>query len=123
MSGVLGADGETRYYAPEWGYVVDNRDPKALGRVSVNIPSVYGDAGGPWAWPIGGGGVIDGVWNIPPVGALVLCWFRGGDPQYPLYMRAHHPSGSEPEIIQDVKASAPAAEHGEQTSLVRARRS
>ena len=103
---MMGPDGEPRFFAPEFGHVVDDQDPKGLGRVRVSVPAIYPDEGGPWAWPFGGGGNEDGIWNPPKPGSMVIVLFRGGDPQYPLYSRAHHPQGKEPEVVQLAKSEA-----------------
>lgn len=45
---------ETRYYGFYRGIVVDNNDPKGLGRVKMLVPQILGDGVTDWAWPVGG---------------------------------------------------------------------
>lgn len=117
---MISEDGEAKFYAPEFGTVVDDQDPRGLGRVKICIPGYYPDSGGPWAWPVGGGGNVDGSWNPPKPGSMVVVFFRGGDPQYPIYFRAHHPQGKEPQVVQDAKAEAVAEDIPEVSTQIRA---
>ena len=55
------------------GTVVDNNDPKKLGRLKINVPTVYGNIKTddlPWASPSFPYGYHDsGIFFVPEVGA------------------------------------------------------
>ena len=75
------------------GNVVDNNDPKKLGRVKVQI-SVYGDLGVdaiPWALPLlgsHGNSVECGGLNVPDLGSQVRVTFPSKDFTAPYYSGA-----------------------------------
>lgn len=74
------------YYGKYRGEVVNNIDPKFLGRMQVSVPAVLGDGRLSWAMPCvpyAGSGV--GMFAIPPIGAKVWVEFEGGDPDYPIW--------------------------------------
>jgi len=80
---------ERRFYGKYRGIVVDNADPKKLGRLKLQVPSVLGDevvTG--WALPClpYGGDVNQGFWFIPEVGAGVWMEFEEGDLEFPLWV-------------------------------------
>ncbi|BAP56312.1 hypothetical protein THII_2015 [Thioploca ingrica] len=80
---------ERRFYGKYRGIVVDNADPKKLGRLKLQVPSVLGDevvTG--WALPClpYGGDVNQGFWFIPEVGAGVWVEFEEGDLEFPLWV-------------------------------------
>ena len=89
-----------KFYGIERGTVANNKDPRGLGRVRVYAPNFFSEDGSPWAYPVGGGGTKSGVWNVPAEGDPVFVLFRGGDPDYPVYMRASHIVGLRPEYVQ-----------------------
>ena len=41
----------TRYYGKYRGVVVDNSDPRQLGRLKAHVPEVLGDVDSGWALP------------------------------------------------------------------------
>ncbi len=45
---------EVRYPGLYRGVVVDNADPKNLGRIKMIVPQVSGESVTDWAWPVGG---------------------------------------------------------------------
>lgn len=65
--------------------VVDNNDPKGVGRVRAEIPGLGRT---PWALPVGtfGGTNRRGLHSTPPVGATIAVYFHQGDPQAPRFM-------------------------------------
>lgn len=96
----------------ELGQVVDDADPKGLGRVRLIVPGII-DEPSPWAPPIGtlgGGGPQRGFFVVPPKGSDVAVFFHRGDPERPYYMAGHwgEPDAGA-EVPEDVK-EAPAAE-------------
>jgi len=46
---------ENNYYGIYRGVVVDNHDPKNLGRIRMMVPQVSGENVTDWAWPVLGG--------------------------------------------------------------------
>ncbi len=84
------------------GPVVDNKDPKKLGRVRVNIPGIAEPTG--WARPIGwlGSGTKKrGGWSPPPIGAEVAVWFKMGDPDHPRYTCGFPGEGEAPDEVDE----------------------
>ncbi len=74
-----------KFFGKYRGKVVNNMDPKMMGRVQVSCPAVLGQGQLSWAMPCspyGGSGV--GLFAVPPVGANVWVEFEGGDPDYPI---------------------------------------
>lgn len=68
------------------GIVVDNNDPKKLGRVKIQVQSAYGEQpveNLPWAWPCLGYGGMQGMYNysVPEVGAGAWVAFQHKDGQ------------------------------------------
>jgi hypothetical protein len=83
------ATGELRIPDPKAGVVVDRQDPLSLHRVRVRIPGIIEPASA-WASPLtmGGGGPGRGGHVVPELGADVLVFFVGGDPERPMYAAA-----------------------------------
>lgn len=91
------------------GRVVSDEDPDISGRVRVRIDQVYGaeDEGEgafipddqlPWAYvlqPVSGEGTGQ-AWT-PPVGALVVVGFWGGDAEWPIVLGGLHPQDADPD--------------------------
>lgn len=75
------------YYGKYRGFVVDNADPEALGRVSLRIPSVLGNEVSGWALPCAPYGGLDGqgLFVIPDVEAQVWVEFEEGNPDKPIW--------------------------------------
>ena len=94
------------------GIIVDNNDPKKLGRVKIRIQSAYGDQpveNLPWAWPCFGYGGAQGMCNysVPEVGAGTWVMFQTKDGQpdttYPVWMGVWQ---AEKESPEDITASS-----------------
>lgn len=75
------------------GYIVDNRDPKNLGRCKINVPSIYGNIEVsknmlPWARVITDTSVSSKrtSFNVPDIGDIVWLFFEGGDKESPVYI-------------------------------------
>lgn len=69
------------------GFVVDNQDPEARGRIKLRVPSVLGDATTDWALPCTpyGGSEALGMLHVPPVDAQVFVEFLEGDISSPVW--------------------------------------
>jgi uncharacterized protein involved in type VI secretion and phage assembly len=81
----------SRHVALYEGVVVDNADPKKIGRVKVRVPGLIEPASD-WALPAmvpGGGEKRRGFFFVPPKGAEVSVWFVQGDPERPRYCPSH----------------------------------
>lgn len=87
-----------KYYGLYRAYVYDNKDPKNMGRLKLQIPNVYGVDGTEmlvtdWAYPIFPTcGNRSGLIAIPPTenidGSRVLVWvaFEMGDKNKPVWL-------------------------------------
>lgn len=93
---------ERRFYGKYRGKVVDNADPKKLGRLQVMVPSVLGpDEVTGWAMPCVpyGGDFNQGFFFIPEIEAGVWIEFEEGDLEFPIWMGTFW---SEPDGESDV---------------------
>lgn len=80
---------ERRFYGKYRGFVVSTEDPKRLGRVRLQIPSVLGrEVVTGWAMPCApyGGQKNQGFLTIPEVGAGVWVEFEEGDLEFPIWV-------------------------------------
>jgi hypothetical protein len=80
---------ERRFYGKYRGFVVNNMDPKRLGRLTLRIPSVLGsEVTSGWAMPCVpfGGQKNQGFLCIPDVGAGVWVEFEEGDLEFPIWV-------------------------------------
>jgi hypothetical protein len=80
---------ERRFYGKYRGFVVNNQDPKRLGRLTLRVPSVLGaDVVTGWAMPCVpyGGQKHQGFFCIPGVGAGVWVEFEEGDLEFPIWV-------------------------------------
>jgi len=87
-----------RYYGLYDGKVIDNADPKGLGRVralcpAINLTKEDDVSNDFWMMPCMPGlgvdpetGNMTGVFHPPDVGTNVWIMFNYGDPEYPVYM-------------------------------------
>ena len=102
---------DPRYYGVHEGYVVTNRDPKALGRVRVCVPGLLPDEGSTWAYPMSPSkGSGRGSWDPPDIEAEVYVWFLNGDPEKVRYMPGHHFRDHEPTAVKAAKDEAETSE-------------
>lgn len=100
---------EPRYYGLYHGVIVNNADPKVLGRVTVKVNGVHEEESG-WAIPfgfMGAGSAQRGAFDVPPVGSDVFVMYLGGDPERPYWTGGNPgaPGGKSeaPTALQDVK--------------------
>jgi type VI secretion system (T6SS) baseplate-like injector VgrG len=80
---------ERRFYGKYRGFVVNTEDPKRLGRVRLQVPSVLGrEVVTGWAMPCVpyGGQKNQGFLSIPEVGAGVWVEFEEGDLEFPIWV-------------------------------------
>lgn len=76
-----------RFYGKRRGRVVNNQDPKRLGRIKVECEELYGSTPSPWATPCFPffGGRDSGFVSIPPVGSCVWVECEEGFVNNPIY--------------------------------------
>jgi uncharacterized protein involved in type VI secretion and phage assembly len=68
------------------GTVVNNIDPKRIGRIQAIVPDVSRLVPTSWAMPcVPVGGPLMGFFAVPPVGSGVWIEFERGDPDYPIW--------------------------------------
>jgi hypothetical protein len=83
-------DRERKFYGKYRGTVMNNVDPKRVGRLLVAVPDVLTAVPSSWAEPCvplaGPTGPPMGVHLIPPIGAGVWIEFEQGDPDYPIWV-------------------------------------
>ena len=79
---------ERRFYGKYRGFVKNNQDPKHLGRLTLQVPSVLGDEVTGWAMPCVpyGGQDNQGFLCIPEPGAGVWVEFEEGDLEFPIWV-------------------------------------
>jgi len=86
------------------GVVVDNKDPRRVGRCRVRVSGVLPDEGGAWAPPIGGmgaGSAARGIYDVPPIGSDVAVWFEQGDCDHPYYLGGNPGTSEVPVEVAD----------------------
>ena len=90
---------ENRYYGKYRGKVVDNKDPKGLGRIRVEVPELLNDQKTGWALPClpYGGSKDTGLFTIPEEGSNVWVEFQAGNLSSPIWTGIWwgEPSGNE----------------------------
>lgn len=86
-----------RYFGKYRGLVRDVDDPENLGRITAQVPEVYGDEDSPWALPsVPFAGQDHGLVVLPEVGDGVWVEFEAGDPSRPIWTGSWWGSGEMP---------------------------
>ncbi len=97
-----------KYYGKYRGKVVQNFDPKQLGRVLVSVPRVMGAAGQDWAMPsMPFAGIQAGVYVLPPPQSNVWVEFEEGDPEKPIWSGGFWDTGTVPTMALTPAAPVP----------------
>lgn len=74
-----------KYFGKYRGKVIDDADPKKLGRLQVSVPVILGELES-WAMPcVPYAGKNVGFFALPPVDANVWVEFEGGNLNYPIW--------------------------------------
>lgn len=101
--------GTKAWFGKYRGTVVNNIDPKFMGRLLVTVPDVLGLVPSSWAEacvPLAGPtGTSMGSWFVPPVGAGVWVEFEAGDPSRPIWSGCRWGAPSDPPTL--AKAGLP----------------
>jgi uncharacterized protein involved in type VI secretion and phage assembly len=87
----------TQYFGKYRGKVLNNVDPRQMGRIQFQVPTVLGMNRLNWAMPCvpyAGPGV--GFFMIPPVDARVWIEFENGDPDHPIWTGCFWDQGNVP---------------------------
>jgi hypothetical protein len=85
-----------RFYGKYRGKVVNNIDPKSIGRIMVSAPAVMG-IGTDWAMPaVPVAGIMAGFYTVPPIAANVWVEFEAGDPGRPIWSGCFWDEGTAP---------------------------
>lgn len=93
-----------KYYGVYRGFVADVDDPENLGRVKVQVPTIYANTFNYWALPKGGfAGNGVGSFMVPNVGDPIWVEFEGGDCRFPVwsggwFARGYAPSDAAPKV-------------------------
>lgn len=91
------------------GTVVNNVDPKGIGRILVMVPDVSNVMLSSWAMPcMPYGGINSGIFAVPNVGSGVWVEFEQGDPDYPIWSGVFWGSSAEiPKLAQTASSPTP----------------
>ena len=74
------------YYGKYRGIIINNQDPKNLGRITARIPEILGDIESGWAMPcVPYAGKNSGIFTVPEPETGVWIEFEGGDPSRPIW--------------------------------------
>ncbi len=77
---------EQKFYGKYRGLVIENIDPKSIGRIMVQVPAVLGETPSTWAMPcVPAAGIQSGVFIVPPIGSQVWVEFEQGNLEYPIW--------------------------------------
>jgi uncharacterized protein involved in type VI secretion and phage assembly len=98
-----------KYLGKYRGTVVNNVDPKQIGRIQVLVPDVSNIALSSWAMPcLPVGGMQMGIYSVPLIGAGVWIEFEQGDPDYPIWTGCFYGTAAEvPALSRMVPPAVP----------------
>ena len=99
-----------RYFGKYRGTVVNNVDPEQRGRIQVMVPDVSNLMPSSWAMPcFPVGGMQNGFFAVPLIGAGVWVEFEQGNPDYPIWTGCFYGSAAEvPAAVQTAPPPIPA---------------
>jgi hypothetical protein len=81
-----GGSESKQFFGKYRGVVVNNIDPRKLGRIQAIVPDVSAIALSSWAVPcVPVAGMQTGLFSVPPPGSGVWIEFEQGDPDYPIW--------------------------------------
>lgn len=81
------------------GTVVNNVDPEQIGRLQVIVPA-FSPVPISWAMPcMPWGGINQGVFTVPLIGAGVWVEFEGGDSDYPIWTGCYWGNAAEVPVM------------------------
>jgi uncharacterized protein involved in type VI secretion and phage assembly len=88
--------GSRRWYGKYRGTVLNNVDPKQIGRLMAMVPDVLGLTPSTWAMPCTPmAGIQTGFFHVPPIGSGIWIEFEQGDPDYPIWVGSYWGSAAE----------------------------
>jgi hypothetical protein len=88
--------GQQKFYGKYRGTVLNNVDPMQMGRIQAIVPDVSAVAPTSWAMPCAPvGGLQNGFFTLPVIGAGVWIEFEQGDPDYPIWSGCYWGSAAE----------------------------
>jgi uncharacterized protein involved in type VI secretion and phage assembly len=90
------SDKTEKYYGKYRGLVINNIDPEQRGRIQVQVADVPTLFPPTWAMPcLPVGGIQNGLFTVPPIGAGVWVEFEQGDADYPVWVGCYWGSAAE----------------------------
>jgi uncharacterized protein involved in type VI secretion and phage assembly len=85
-----------KFFGKYRGVVINNIDPLLIGRIQVQVSDVPTLFPPTWAMPcVPVGGIQNGLFTVPPIGAGVWVEFEQGDPDYPIWVGCYWGSTAE----------------------------
>jgi uncharacterized protein involved in type VI secretion and phage assembly len=97
-----------RYYGKYRGTVLNNIDPKRLGRIQAQVPDVLGPLPCSWATPcVPVAGIQTGVFVVPAIGSGVWIEFEQGDLDHPIWTGGWWSNPAEVPVLANLPAPTP----------------
>lgn len=88
-----------KFYGKYRGVVVNNIDPKQMGRIIASVPDVLGPTPTSWVMPcLPIAGKQMGVYTVPQIGSGVWIEFEQGNPDYPIWVGGFWGEGEVPAL-------------------------
>lgn len=88
------------FYGKYRGTVLNNIDPKMIGRIQVSVADVGGTSLTTWATPcVPVAGIQTGIFTVPIIGSGVWIEFEHGDPDYPIWIGGYWGSAAEVPVL------------------------